>query len=164
MLACAVGCGPEPSQPPDDSWVLEGFSNRGPGNEAIDVESWAFEPDGTVAVTRSSGVSPCGGQTVVDEYRWTSAGISSVELFDFDDETFEGASYERVMFRIGSPCTDVDLIEVVDGEEHVRGHYARGKVCLEPDPPCPTGETCNSPGCRTAWCSGEPPEAAGCTE
>lgn len=161
VLACAIGCGPEASQPNDDSWVLEGFSDREPGVEAIDVESWAFEPDGTVVVTRARGASSCGSEVELDEYRWTSAGTSTVELLDFDDETFHGFSYARVLFRIGSTCTNVDLIEVIDGEEHVRGHYARGEVCLEPDPPCPAGETCNSVGCRTVWCDDEPP---GCAE
>lgn len=176
VASCLLGCGPQARDPSETSdWLLGGLSNRyADYSEATSVSHWEFDADGNVTVTGLSSAGGCGNETqTASAYLWHDAGPNAIEVTDLDGGPFlggGGTSWDRAVLQLNESCygsdgaQPVDLVYFKDGKETSRDEaaYVRGKVCLEPDAPCPPGEFCNGSGCRTVWCDGEPPELVEC--
>jgi hypothetical protein len=161
-------------EPSESEWVLAGLSSRyADYSEATSVANWEFDSSGNVTVTAYSTNGECASTSSTSAYLWTGAGPGAVEITNLDGSPLDGgrdASQARTIFRIDEVCYQpdgtqpVERIQFENGAELPSGPagYVRGKVCLEPEGPCPAGEFCNGAGCRTVWCDGEPPEPVEC--
>lgn len=144
-----VACGPDVHETPE--WMLDVFSDPGPGNRTIGLDSvshYEFRDDGVLVVV---ALSECQANVegVASEFAWTRTGDDQVVVSLPEEDAFDEWRITR-----SDDCRTVRLDRMQHGDPAVSFDLTRGPVCMRALPPCPEGTSCET--CETVWCEDGP--------